>query len=141
MMSTSTLTAPATVGLTTADPGAVHASILKGFPSSALKKFEKQSHIPLAEIARIVGIKARTLVRRKQGQHLKPDESDRLYRLAVVFTRAVELFEGDTTTAREWLTRPVRALGEKVPLELARTEVGSRMVLDVIGRLEHGVFT
>jgi putative toxin-antitoxin system antitoxin component (TIGR02293 family) len=106
-----------------------------------LKKFEKHSNLPLSQIARIVGNKPRTLARRAQGQHLKPVESDRLYRLAVVFTRAVELFEGDTAAARKWLTNPVRALGQKIPLELAQTEVGSEMVLDVIGRLEHGVFT
>jgi putative toxin-antitoxin system antitoxin component (TIGR02293 family) len=40
-----------------------------------------------------------------------------------------------------WLTNPVRGLGSRRPLDLARTDVGARMVLDLIDRLEHGVFT
>jgi putative toxin-antitoxin system antitoxin component (TIGR02293 family) len=50
------------------------------------------------------------------------------------------LFEGDRDAAADWLTRPQPALGGAVPLELAKTGLGTREVEALIGRLEHGVF-
>jgi uncharacterized protein (DUF2384 family) len=40
-----------------------------------------------------------------------------------------------------WLRSPNRALGGESPLALSKTEVGAREVENLIGRLEHGVFT
>ena len=64
-----------------------------------------------------------------------------LLRASRVFGRALELFEGDDAAARRWLSSPQRALGGSKPLSLAGTEVGTGLVEDLIGRLEHGVFS
>lgn len=69
------------------------------------------------------------------------DQFDRLSRVSKVFERTLELFEADAATARAWLGHPQRALGGAVPLDLLGTELGARQVEDLIGRLEHGVFT
>jgi putative toxin-antitoxin system antitoxin component (TIGR02293 family) len=69
------------------------------------------------------------------------EESDRLLRAGRVFGRALELFDGDTNAARNWLSKPQPALGGGVPLELAETEVGAREVEAAIGRIEHGVYS
>lgn len=134
-------TPSAVLGLKDTDPTAVHQSILRGLPFSALVRFEERSRLSAAEIGRLIRVPATTLARRRKAHRLDPDESDRLYRLAVVFARAAELFEGDAEAARRWLTGPVRGLGYQVPLDLAGTEAGAKMVLDLVGRLEHGVFT
>jgi putative toxin-antitoxin system antitoxin component (TIGR02293 family) len=70
-----------------------------------------------------------------------PDESERLLRVSTVFEKAVELFEGDVAGAVTWLTSPRRALGYQTPLAYSRTELGAREVENLIGRLEHGVFS
>ncbi|MCY1538575.1 putative toxin-antitoxin system antitoxin component [compost metagenome] len=49
---------------------------------------------------------------------------------------AVELFEGEQVAAEHWLYQPLPALGGRTPLQAPLQEV-----LDLIGRLEHGVFT
>jgi putative toxin-antitoxin system antitoxin component (TIGR02293 family) len=133
-----TLSAPAAVGLNTTDPGNVHARILSGLPFGALTKFVRVTG--LVDAARLIDLPERTLARRRDAKLLQPDESDRLYRLATVFVEAAELFGGDLAAAREWLSNPVRGLGDRVPLELTRTAVGTQLVLELIGRLEHGVF-
>ncbi len=69
------------------------------------------------------------------------DESDRLYRLPAVFRRAVDLFGGNVAAAHGWFTCPCRGLGGATPLEMTRTGVGAWEVENLIGRLEHGVFT
>jgi putative toxin-antitoxin system antitoxin component (TIGR02293 family) len=68
-------------------------------------------------------------------------KAERLVRLLYIWRVTLELFEGDAATARAWLGRPQRGLGGRVPLGLLRTELGARQVEDLIGRLEHGVFT
>jgi putative toxin-antitoxin system antitoxin component (TIGR02293 family) len=40
-----------------------------------------------------------------------------------------------------WLQTPKRTLGNKIPLELAKTKQGSEQVLNLLGRIEHGVFS
>ena len=64
------------------------------------------------------------------------DETD-----STMLDKAVKLFEGDVKGAKRWLRAPKLALGGKTPLDLASTETGARQVEDLIGRLEHGVFT
>ena len=75
-----------------------------GFPFAAIEKFQKASGLPLAQIAALVRIPPRTLARRRARGRLGPDESERLLRIAMVFENALDLFEGDADTARNWLT-------------------------------------
>lgn len=69
------------------------------------------------------------------------EESDRIYRIAEIYRSAVQLFEGDAESARSWLSEPARALGGIRPLQHLDTEAGAGEVRDLIGRLEHGVYT
>ena len=87
----------------------------------------------------IVDIPRRTLTRRKR-EGVFPDESDRLLRAARLFGRALEVFDGNREAAAEWLTTAPPALGG-VPIAFARTDLGTREVERLIGRLEHGVFS
>jgi len=106
-----------------------------------MMRFHKASGLAIGRIADLVGIPPRTLMRRKAAGRLRSDESERLLRVARVFEQAVELFEGDTDAARRWLITARKELDEHAPLEYARTEIGAREVEDLMGRLEHGVFS
>jgi putative toxin-antitoxin system antitoxin component (TIGR02293 family) len=112
-----------------------------GFSFTALQTFATNSGISVSVITAIVGIPDRTLARRKAATKLTPDESERLLRLSTVFEKAVKLFEGDAVAAVKWLTSPKKALNNLPPLTYCRTELGAREVENLIGRLEHGVFS
>ena len=112
-----------------------------GFGFSALVRFQKSSGFALETIAELLQIPQRTLARRKSTGRLAPQESERLLRVANLFAKAVELFEGDLDGARAWFSRPNRALGHESPLAFARTEVGAREVEELIYRLEYGIFS
>ena len=84
-------------------------------------------------------IRERTLARRKESGRLEPSESDRVARISRVFARAIDLFDGSVDGARAWLTQPAGALGDRSPLEFARTDAGAIEVEHLIGRLEHGI--
>jgi len=77
--------------------------------------------------------------RQKEGK-LKGDESDRLLRFARIFTHAVDLFEGDTEAAQDWLSSEKQALRGDSPLETCKTEEGAKEVENLIVNLEQGVF-
>jgi putative toxin-antitoxin system antitoxin component (TIGR02293 family) len=115
--------------------------IERGFSFRALKSFAAATGLAVSRIASILEIPERTLARRRTAGRLAPEESERLLRISRVFEKAVNLFEGDATAAVSWLTTPRRSLGDEVPLAYSRTELGAREVENLIGRLEHGVFS
>lgn len=116
-------------------------SIARGFSYKALLAFETNSGVSLQALAETIGIPERTLARRRVAGRLAPEESERLLRLSSIFEKTVELFEGDVSSAVHWLAASKRALEGQTPLQYVRTEVGSREVENLIGRLEHGVFS
>lgn len=113
----------------------------RGFSFKALETLQSRSGIALLLLASLIGLPERTLARRKASGRLAADESERLLRISSIFERAVELFEGDVAAAVRWLSTPKKALGNHPPLAYSRTELGAREVENLIGRLEHGVFS
>jgi putative toxin-antitoxin system antitoxin component (TIGR02293 family) len=66
--------------------------------------------------------------------------ADRIDRTAYVVSLAATVL-CDEEAAREWLRSPNFGLGNQVPLEMLETEAGAREVEDLLGRIEHGVFS
>ena len=112
-----------------------------GLSFTAVEALQDQMKLASKEMAKLLDIKFRTFVRRKEAGRLQSAESDRVLRTSRLFARSKDLFDGDEQAARMWLMSPNRALGGATPLEIAKTEVGAREVEKIIGRLEHGVFT
>jgi len=130
-----------TLGLTAVSPADLIQQLERGFSFKTLQALESRSGLAVSRLAEIVGIPERTLARRKVSRRLTPEESERLLRISAVFEDAVDLFEGDVAAAVNWLTTPRKALGDRTALAYARTEPGAREVENLIGRLEHGIFT
>lgn len=112
--------------------------IKEGLPYSSLESVRERLSLSVPEAAGVLQMPARTLARRRQSQKLAADESDRLYRLARIAAHAVSVF-GTEEKAALWLRRPNRALNSEAPVRLLDTDVGTRQVEDILGRIEHGV--
>jgi putative toxin-antitoxin system antitoxin component (TIGR02293 family) len=121
------------------DGRTMHAEVLRGLPYSPLEEIQAFLRITIEEMAGLLQIPVRTLARRKAAGKLDPPESDRLVRAATLLGEAVALFEGDEENARRWFMAGNAALGGSSPFDMARTDVGSREVSRLIGRLEYGV--
>jgi putative toxin-antitoxin system antitoxin component (TIGR02293 family) len=128
------------LGLKNREPRELLQRLQKGLPFAALATFSSRSGLAAERIAALLDLPARTLARRKAASRFSPGESERLLRLSWVFEKAVDLFEGDVSAATLWLTTPKKALGNALPLDYSRTEIGGREVENLISRLEHGVF-
>lgn len=115
------------------------AAIRKGLSAAAIDFLLDAMQISQAELAASLGIPARTLARRKREGVLSCEESAKLVRLARVVERAEVVFE-DMSLALNWLKAPNAALDWHPPLSLLDTDIGAEVVMDTLGRIEHGVF-
>ncbi|CAN5141800.1 DUF2384 domain-containing protein [soil metagenome] len=113
----------------------------KGLPMTLFEGLRERLGVTAARLAKPMHLAPRTLARRKQEGRLQSAESDRLFRIARLFDLAETLMAGDRDKARRWFTTPKRALGGSSPLDYLDTEPGAREVEDLVGRLEHGVFS
>lgn len=109
-----------------------------GLPIAAVESVIRDGTFSAAEIHALV-LPRRTFTHRKQkGQALTAEESDRLTRAVRLAGRAEEAI-GNREKAARWLRKPNRALLGKRPLDLLESDVGARMVEQVLGRIEFGL--
>lgn len=114
-------------------------AIREGFPYSAITRLSEIIGLNIRDVAGYAAISATTLQRRSKAKRFDSQESDRLYCIAEIFERAIDLYDGDEKKARVWVVSPNRGLDGKAPLELSSSAAGTETVLDLIGRIEHGV--
>ncbi len=112
--------------------------VQKGLPYQTLEKVMERFGLELVEAQRVLLIPPRTFARRKERARMRPSESDRLIRLARVGAHAAQVL-GTDEKAATWLHRPNRALNNRPPLELLKTDLGAKQVDDVLNRIEYGV--
>ena len=129
------------LGLRSFDTAALLKRLDEGLSYAAFERLKRRLEVSTQELADAALITQRTLARRKKAGRMQPDESDRLVRLARVFSRAIDLYVGNVDLARAWMMRPNRAFGEVCPIEMVKTDVGAREVENLIGRIEHGVIS
>lgn len=115
-------------------------TIRAGLPMVEFEALQNLLGLSAEELAAHLTISRSTLVRRRKSGRLEMQESDRLLRYARLFARA-EATMGDANTAKDWLKQPARALGFETPLTFAETEAGTREVENLLGRIEHGVYS
>ncbi len=128
------------LGIDTIDNLKLAKKVESGLSFDAFERVGRVSGLTTDELRIAIRIAPRTLTRRRQEKRLSPEESDRLVSVSRLLSLAIELFEGDVRAALNWFTTQNRALGGISPLAAASTEVGSREVEALIGRLEHGLF-
>jgi putative toxin-antitoxin system antitoxin component (TIGR02293 family) len=115
--------------------------VRKGLPAGSVNALAGRLHLASSALSKKLGIPQRTLTRRlSKSSLLTPAESDRTVRMARVYANAVEMI-GDEEKAIEWLGTPNRALGGERPLDQLDTDMGARMVEDVLGRIAYGVYS
>jgi putative toxin-antitoxin system antitoxin component (TIGR02293 family) len=47
---------------------------------------------------------------------------------------------GDQEKAREWLNQPKKRFDRRTPLHMLRTDLGGRMVEEMLGQIDEGMF-
>lgn len=112
--------------------------IREGIPHQASRYFLAKFAPTDLELDAFMGSESTVKKDIEQDFRLPPIASDRLYRLARLFSIAKRVLENEKLGA-EWLKKPQRGLGGRIPVEVAFTEIGAKEVENLLGRIEHGV--
>lgn len=118
-----------------------NAAIHQGFKPEVYRNILAKARLSQTEFHHVTLIPISTIKRRlKNGERFNTQESDVMYRLALLIKLATELF-GNEQRALAWLRESVYGLNGKRPLDMIATTVDFETVKELIGRLEHGVFS
>ncbi|QQM75693.1 DUF2384 domain-containing protein [Aeromonas caviae] len=91
-------------------------------------------------ICKLTGISRSTVTRRlKADTALSISQGARVYGVVLALDAALSLQEDDALRALSWLHRPARGLGGVAPATLLTTQMGVQAVIDLVGRIQHGV--
>ncbi len=91
------------------------------------------------EMARILHVSRGRLSVSASPKPLAIGLYEKLLPLEHLAERGKEVFD-DMPKFRLWLRRPCMALGGEVPFELLATATGFQIVLNELGKIEHGIF-
>jgi putative toxin-antitoxin system antitoxin component (TIGR02293 family) len=115
--------------------------VTKGIDIRTLFRLGEDLGLSSQETADLLGISKSTLDRRRKAKELlRQEESERVWRFLRLYTKALAVFK-TKEAAVQWLSTQIRALGDKTPMEFAKTEPGARLVEDILGRILEGVFS
>lgn len=110
-----------------------------GVPFAALATLADRIGLPLEDVLAVAGIAARTAARRRTERFLKPDEADRVLRIARVVEESARVL-GGYGKAGAWLRTPHPLLSGERPFVLLGSDAGAKAVSDELVRIDYGDF-
>lgn len=113
-------------------------AIAHGLPKRALGKLVEYVVVNADDAAQLRNRLVPPATYKRRAATLKPEESERVERLARVMALAEDAF-GSTDDARRFLATPHPELAGERPLDVAQTELGARQVEEVLWRMEYGL--
>ncbi len=113
----------------------------RGVNANVIKNFRIYFNLPRESTAQMLNISEPTLYRWiKANKNLDRNFSVKLFEIADLFLYGSEIFGGKDNFFK-WLNLPNTALGGMEPQELVDIPGGVSKIKDVLGRIEHGVYS
>jgi putative toxin-antitoxin system antitoxin component (TIGR02293 family) len=110
----------------------------RGVSKGTVIRLAKHLSIGLKGIAPLLLVNERTIQRLGAGKVFSRHVSERILRIAVVVARGEEVF-GDHERFTSWLKEPNKAMAGQTPFHLLASDFGIDIILDELGRIEHGI--
>lgn len=114
--------------------------IREGVTTSELDRLAHDLGMRVEDLAIAMRMSSRTLARRRQSGTLNVDESERVVRVARILEAAVAAL-GSVEDARVWLATRNIGLRNATPISLVDTEPGGELVRNLLGQIQHGVYS
>lgn len=114
--------------------------IRKGVSKKSLLALAKQISLTIEELAVVLHISERTLQRYTPTTLVKATHADRAIELARLYERGADVLGGEKAF-NAWMRSPNHALNNEIPLNLLDTSIGFDLILQVLGRIEYGVYS
>lgn len=122
------------------DPLGAHLWIVAGVAPGIIHRLAELVKVDVGMICCLTGI-SRSIISRKLRTHtsLSTSQGARVYGVILVLDAVLSLHQNDTVRAFLWLNRSAWGLGGVAPAELLKTQMGVQAVVDLVGRIRHGV--
>lgn len=112
-----------------------------GVPVALARQIQQEVGLTQEGLSKVLGIPRRTLIEHMKKKHFNADESDRVIRFKRILEQAMATFDGDKQAALSWLNAPNRALDGSPPMDLVSMGSGARAVEQLLGRMEHSLYS
>jgi putative toxin-antitoxin system antitoxin component (TIGR02293 family) len=114
--------------------------IRKGLLMKNLQKLAEQMSLSLKDLALILPVSERTLRRYGALHRLSPEITERVLKLAQLYSRGIQVFERKDKFLK-WLNTEITVLNGKKPVEYLDTSKGIDLILEELERIEYGVYS
>ncbi len=112
----------------------------KGLPKSVIVTLSGLLGISMEKMSDLIHISHRTIQRKKSDDLLNVYSTEQILEIAEVISKGIEVFNS-LEVFTKWLHQDIRYLNFQKPLNYLDTSFGTKMVLDILGRIEHGVYS
>ena len=122
------------------DPLSAHLWIIAGVAPGIIHRLAELMNTDSGLICRLAGISRSTVARKLRIEApLSISQGARVYGVVQALDAALSLNKNDTAKALSWLNRPAWGLGGVAPATLLNTPMGVQAVVNLVGRIQHGV--
>jgi putative toxin-antitoxin system antitoxin component (TIGR02293 family) len=112
----------------------------EGVTKEALLRLVRYLEFSIDQMAEILPVTKRTIQRYSSKQRFNQVVSEQIITIAEVTARGSVVFESKDDFL-VWIRSSIKALGNRTPRSLLGSRFGTEMVLDELGRMEHGVMS
>ena len=112
----------------------------RGVTKDAVSHLAQYLSLSWKQMASILPVTERTLLRCAPKRHLSATVSEQVLQIAEAVALGTQVF-GSRDRFLSWLSQPSTALADRAPLELLGSRFGTELVMDELGRIEHGVYS
>jgi len=110
-----------------------------GIQTKYISKIQTYTSLSDKELSSLLPISQRQLFRYTPSHKLNKEITAHLIQLLEMFQKGFTLFGEEKF--KIWIRTPNKVLSNNQPLEIMDTSIGIEMIEDVIGRIEHGVYS
>ncbi|WP_242621063.1 antitoxin Xre/MbcA/ParS toxin-binding domain-containing protein [Aeromonas salmonicida] len=123
------------------DPLGAHQWIVAGVAPDTVYRLAELMKTDVGTVCQWAGISRSTLARKLRIEApLSTSQGTKVYGVVQALDAVRSLHENDTTKAMSWLSRPARGFGGIAPADVLTTQMGVLAVVDLVGRIQHGVY-
>jgi putative toxin-antitoxin system antitoxin component (TIGR02293 family) len=110
----------------------------KGVDKDALLRLAKYLDFSVSQMAELLPVTQRTIQRYSRNHRFNQAVSEHILQITEVALRGSNVF-GSRDRFVTWMKSNSPALGNRTPASLLSSRFGAELVLDELGRIEHGV--
>jgi putative toxin-antitoxin system antitoxin component (TIGR02293 family) len=114
--------------------------IEEGISKKALESFKEKAQLDYDQLAECLNVARATLINKKGEEKFNRDVSDKIVSLVDIYSYGYQVFE-DRGRFNEWIFRPNKALGNRTPFHFMHNSFGRQEVKNLIGRIDHGIYS